>query len=549
MVARRSNDKAVQAFLDAERTTLASSPLVHAADTADLLAFGTCEDVEGVLGVPLQRITAASGWVTGSTGSGKSYLLANLLLQLLPTADRPSCVVLLDLKGEISGIARETLLPAHIATLPADDATALSESIAVVDPFARGDRLPPLGVLTPTPGTNRAAQADAVAHGLGSMLGDGGPAGPRMMNLLQHLCQIGHALGLSLGQLRRVLVEDELRGPLSARLEDRRLIEWLRYGIEREPRASRASVASRLDRLLLIDSVRLSLAARSMVDFGALLSRPGVVIVDLGASAGQAPVRRLYSSVLFSALTSAILARPPAARSLPCFVFIDEAHLLLRQQPEAAQFTQDLLTQARWQNSSLWFCHQAVEQLAAVDSTLPSIMRQSVALEAHFRASVESARMLADILPVTGRRYRHRRPWEPPHSNPLLTDTEERSLRVRELSELPRRLFWMRYKHQPGPAVLGRSLEVDMGELERAANHVDPATRERCRHGVLAVPIADLERVHGERDAQLDALKLPPGPHTHPPRRPPNRPVGGGGARKTRPSSEPQSGSPVPEIG
>lgn len=95
------------------------------------------------------------------------------------------------------------------------------------------------------------------------------------------------------------------------------------------------------------------------------------------------------------------------------------------------------------------------------------------------------------LLPVTGRRPRPAPPpWEEKPRSPYLSAAEEREFLISEVPSLPDRVFYLWNRRRPYRAELVRALEVS----PKSAPFRSAAVSERLATGILAVPIAELER-------------------------------------------------------
>lgn len=125
---------------------------------------------------------------------------------------------------------------------------------------------------------------------------------------------------------------------------------------------------------------------------------------------------------------------------------------------------------------------------------------------------------MSHLLPVTGRRQRPApEPWEERARSPYLTPNEELQRLIEQVPSMPKRTYYLWNRDRPFRAVQVRSREV----TTRARTTTDAALVERLRHGVLAVPVAQLERQVNPPDDSFRPLA--PTPHLAQPARRPNR--------------------------
>ena len=457
------------------------------------LVFGTLanESSNNWVSIPTEVLKGYSAWVTGGTGGGKTCLILWLIQQLLPRPEKPSIVIIIDLKAELASWVRDLALPLHLMSLDHQFRQQLLKKIIVIDPFS-STALPPLNLLKPETGVSPEVQAVEISLTIGEMLETGDRLGVRMLYVLKNLIMIGIEANLTLIQVRELILNEGFRNSIAPRLSPANR-EWLFVRLDKEPHATKYSLLARLDGLLMLEQTRLALSADTCVNFAGELTQPAVIIVDLGnPPAGAEPQVKLYGSLLFGRLGRAIFSRPVGNHSLPVYTIIDEFQDLLRN--DQATLLERLITQARWKKVGFFLTHQSPAQIEAVSTSLLKIMRQNVTLEAHFRSDPDSVRHLVHMLPTTGRRRRILRPWEAAPTttaNMLMSPTEERQELAEDLCRLPQRYFWLNLK-QPawwGSPRLIKSPFVDFTQMNKGVQTIPAGILKTCNQGVLSVPI------------------------------------------------------------
>jgi len=408
-------------------------------------------------------------WITGATGSGKSYFTAGCLLQVIRLG---YAVIVVDLKSELTEMLTEIILPA----LAADPSMRhLVDRVRIVRPF--GDPLPALRVTEPEPGVPRGIQA----HNLAAALADavGGDLGPRMERVFLRMA------ALALERRRPLTVLQEwLQTPMAflrdARSsEDPALRAYAATGFERESRPAIDALASRLDSFLFLDEVRLSLSAPSCVNFSSGLEDGALTIVDLGSPpAGAERVQRFWSGILLGRISRAVLSRPVTDQSPPAWLVIEEAQEALSK--DSAEQLARVLALARHKRVALTLINQQPAQLAAVDPMLVRILRTNAGFEFAFRCNYEDARSLVEPIPL-----------------PLGTarSGEVRQALAQDLTRLPRREYLLWAKQEAFGAQRLRSPRLDLASLSREGQCLDPETRRKIQQGTVSIPRSELERI------------------------------------------------------
>ena len=341
--------------------------------SAARVTMGRTRDIEGDpfwCGLPLQEFLARHSWVTGATGSGKSYYTLACLLQVMRTGRVP--VILVDLKSELSQLVLDLVVPA-LASSKAGKSILLN--LRIIRPF--GQHLPMLRVTEPEVGVPRPIQAFNLASALEDALAD--DLGSRMARVFLRLVSLAIERGYPLTVIQRWLESPEAFAADARHSADPVVREYARSGFQRESRPAVDALLARLDSFLFLDEVKLALSAPSCVSFAEALES-GLTIVDLGSPpAGAERAQRFWAGILTGRIARAILSRPVSAETPQAWVIFEEVQEGLSS-GQAEQFAR-LLALARHKRTSLTLINQQPAQLAAVDPTLVRILRTNAVLD------------------------------------------------------------------------------------------------------------------------------------------------------------------------
>lgn len=434
------------------------------------VVLGRARDLSGEpfwCGLPFEDFLGKHGWITGATGSGKSFMVLACLLQVLRDGRFPVLVV--DLKSELSELLIELVLPALLRTR---GGARLLNRLRIIRPFGRD--LPMLRVTEAEPGVPRAIQAFNLASALEDALAD--DLGSRMTRVFLRLCALAIELGYPLTVIQRWLESPEAFMRDARRSADPVAREYARSGFARESRPAVDALLARLDTFLFLDEVKLSLSAPQCVNFSEALES-GLTIVDLGSPpAGAERAQRFWAGILTGRITRAILSRPVTDRTPQTWVIFEEVQEALGG-GQAEQFAR-LLALARHKRCGVTLINQQPAQLAAVDSTLVKVLRTNAGIECAFRANLEDAKTLVHALPV------------PPRQKNV---AEARLALVTELTQMPDREYLLWLKQAPFRAQHVRSPRLDVAGLRESADRLDGEVREALRRGVVSMDRAALE--------------------------------------------------------
>lgn len=439
--------------------------------------------------------------VLGASGTGKSYFILLLALELLRRKTVRSLVVL-DMKGELAELMTELALPGLVASLPAQGAKALLDRIVVINPFDRR-YVPPLNVLVPDPDLPIAIQARDVAECFETATESDVTA--RMETLhdwnLRLVIETNRRVTQGKGSfltVRRALQEPTVLEGLVRLCQDREIIQYFLTRYSSEPKASKLALLARLDRFLALPMTQLSLGASVCLDFDALL-KDRITIVSLGnAPAGLQSVAKFFAMVVLTRFVRAIFRLPSRSQGFHSVLIADEWQVALNG-ALAAEF-ESILTLARSRGVHLWLANQQLSQLEKYGAALRSILLGQTDIQMVFRLAGEDARLFKNLFPVTGAMRRHAVGGGT--GSPFLTAHEEVEARMAAANKLPKREGYWADRPKAWGAVPFRTATLALP----SPSSIPAVVLRQTKYGTITFSVADLERMRDEEDARLDGL-------------------------------------------
>nr|WP_185011198.1 type IV secretion system DNA-binding domain-containing protein [Crossiella cryophila] len=312
--------------------------------------------------------------ILGKTGSGKSELIANLVLA---DAEAGRGAVVIDPKGD--------LIHDLLQRLPEE----VGEKVVLFD--ADSPTRPP--VLNPLEGADTARTVDNLVSIFARIYASSW--GPRTEDILRaSLLTLTAQPGTpTLLDVPKLLTVPAFRARATEHLRDEVLLGfWAGYNTLSDPARAHiiAPLMNKLRGLLLRPFVRNALAAGpSTVDMTKVLDG-GICLVRIGKDALGIDTTSLVGSIIVAAVWQAATrrARLPQRRRRDCALYVDECHNFLN----LPYPLEDLLAEARGYRLSMTLAHQHLDQLT---KDLHAGISANTRSKVFFTASPEDARHLA----------------------------------------------------------------------------------------------------------------------------------------------------------
>lgn len=453
----------------------------------------------------------------GSTASGKTRAVVILVAAMLerfardPSAPRPWII---DYKGDFSELFLSVVARIAAELAPAERDRFL-EALVVVNPFST-EALVPLQVLARLPGAgvDEETQAFEVSTLFERLVG--ADLGVKQDALVYHLILLGVARGLCLPELPRLLNDPASLAAAASGCAHPQVRSFFGPAFRMQA-ASVSGLQARFTRLLRTPSNRLMLSAPGCLDFRALL-RDKVVVANFGnPPLGAEDQARFFGNLFTVKMTRAIFERPAAEAARGVFVVADEWQEGLAGGREIAENYERVLAMSRAKGVALMLVSQSLAGAAKVSASLPRVVATNTSLQMLFRASIEDARAMTHLLPVTGRKERSAPlPWEARRESPFVSRAEELNQLVEEVASLPKRVFYY-WNRDGAPYRAQRIRSADMTVEPPAFLSAD--TARRVRVGSSAIPIEELAAHRAAIEAGEEGADAAPAAFLGAPRR------------------------------
>jgi len=440
-------------------------------------------DPRRLLWLPLSQLRRHC-LVTGSTGTGKSMLLVDMILQRVVAGE--SCIVI-DPKGDL---VRDVL--ACIALMPKEDWPALARDLVLIDPT---DTVVPAAFnpLEITPYGSPSRQRGDVLSTFRRVFEFDDSRVTRLVLVLRKSVQLAIEHNLTIVDLPRLLTDNDFRDALVRQSSDDDLRRFWELEFPNGNKANQqqwtASTLVRLETLLDDPTVKRFFGrAHSTFDFRDIMDTGKVCLISLSKGAiGDAS--RLLGGFLMSRVQLAAESRAmsPAGMRHPCTVFVDEF------QNYATTSFGEMLAEARGYGVSLVMAHQHLGQLP--DDLRHAALSNS-ALRLAFRLGADdSAAIAREYWRVAGQRVKQEwwniaslGPIPIPYKQYKFFSVSEEARQNRDLIQhLPDRHMLLHVAGEDQPYLL-KTVDVPLHMIAGAASRVEQLKRVMADMRAIDVP-------------------------------------------------------------
>ena len=328
-------------------------------------------------------------YTVGQTGTGKSTLLRNMLIQDI-RAGRG--LVLIDPHGDL---AQEL-----IDYVP----KRRTNEVVFINPM---DVEHPIGINffkhVPQNEMQRALAVEQVVSVFKHVWDLDDVTTPRLLNLLRNtVAALMHAPNTSVLSIYHLLTDTKYRERILRRVTDMEVLKYWRNEFAKLPERQRQeTMASTLNKAFVINAspaLRYTLGQTgSKLDFKKLMDNERIIICDLSKGRMGESSSNLLGAMILVQLYMAALARADDDRSLrsPCHVYVDEF-----QNFGSSSVFSDMLSESRKYGLRLTLAHQFMSQ---VDPTLQDAVLGNVGSIISFRVGSKDASILAREYAFAGR--------------------------------------------------------------------------------------------------------------------------------------------------
>ena len=311
--------------------------------------------------------------IIGATGTGKSTLIANLILQDI---QKGIGLVLFDPHGD--------LIDDVIAHIPEDKL----EHVVLIDP---SDTDYPIG-LNILEVHNEIEKEVLSSDLVASFRKYATSWGDQMNSVLGNAIQaiLENKNGGTLNDLRRFLIEKEFRNEFLRKVADPSVLYYWHKEYPLLKTNSIGSILTRLDTFLRPKSIRNMVIQQSGIDFEALFNSNKIVLLKLSQGLIGTENSYLLGSLILSKIHQAIFRRQQNNTRNPIMLYLDEFQNFITPS------IKEMLSGIRKYNVGLTLSHQDLQQLQREDSELLNSVLGNINNRIVFRVGEPDAKKLQD---------------------------------------------------------------------------------------------------------------------------------------------------------
>lgn len=311
--------------------------------------------------------------IIGATGTGKSTLIANLILQDI---QRDIGIVLFDPHGD--------LVDDIIARIP----THRINDVVLVDP---SDIEYPIGLNILQAHSDiekEVLSSDLVAAFRKYATSWGDQMNAVFGNAI--LAILENNKGGSLNDLRRFLIEKEFRNTYLQNVTDPSVLYYWQKEYPLLKTNSIGPILTRLDTFLRPKSIRNMVVQKTGLDFESLLNDNKIVLLKLSQGLIGVENSFLLGSLMLSKIHQAVFRRQQQTNRNPIFIYLDEFQNFITPS------IKEMLSGIRKYNVGLTLSHQDLQQLQREDGELLNSVLGNINTRIVFRVGEPDAKKLQD---------------------------------------------------------------------------------------------------------------------------------------------------------
>lgn len=311
--------------------------------------------------------------IIGATGTGKSTLIANLILQDI---QKGIGTILFDPHGDLVDDIITQVPPERI------------NDVILIDP---SDTEYPVGlnILQAYSDTEKEVlSSDLVAAFRRYATSWGDQMNAVFGNAILAILENKH--GGSLHDLRRFLIEWEYRNSYLKEISDPAVLYYWRKEYPLLKTNSIGPILTRLDTFLRPKSIRNMVVQKKGLDFETLLNENKIILLKLSQGLIGVENSFLLGSLLLSKINQAIFRRQQQSKRNPVFIYLDEFQNFITPS------IKEMLSGIRKYNVGLILSHQDLQQLQREDGELLNSVLGNISARIVFRVGEPDAKKLQD---------------------------------------------------------------------------------------------------------------------------------------------------------
>lgn len=436
----------------------------------------------------------AHKYIIGTTGTGKTYFIENLLVQHIWRGDGAGVI-------DVHGDLYERLCGwIAIRTSEMDDPEAYLRNRVVFIDLTDDERIPAINPLQPIEGITSDRLVNQLILIMRRFYGE--LWGVKIEELARFGFLALSEAGYTLLELEDLLSNEEFRVQALQRVQTPEVHKYFAYQYQRDTQYV-GSILNKLRPLLLDRKMQAVLGQKeSTIRFRRIIDQGKILLVNLNKSYLSANAD-LVAAMLMGWLQNAALSRRsmPDHQRRPFYLYCDEFQNFANEQFE------EILTETRKYAVFLAMAHQSLAQL---DVRLRHIALGNTDLHCIFRTEAADAEQLAKGM-FEPRGGVVKEPLSPYEIEEVMSEREEQAAFQKSMSGLKNRRLYYFHKGKPYKARLVQSLDVEspVEKFDRDPEAFAEAVQE-CLRISKAAYTNDAKMIRKQREERARREVPPP---------------------------------------
>lgn len=431
----------------------------------------------------------------GNSGSGKSKFTETLISQILKSQIEGKDnynILIIDYKGELV-MKLKKIIAVMLSKVSDEKQKRFLKRYGIVD-LSSQKYLPEMQILKPDPYLPLDIQSMDIYSTIEATSVD---FGIRQLEVIDNALKAGISTGLTFPMLIDFLTNPFFRSSVLKKCPLREVKDFFLYRFDGTSETV-GGVISRIKNLLK-GGIKAMLSSENSLNPQDFLNK--VCLISLAPPYGVESISRVFGTLLFTQIIRAIYNETFASAPKNTLIWIDEVAKMLTKDSSAC--LEEVVVRARSFGKSFGFILQQPSQLAKYQSTLPDTVMNNCNLQAFFRSSESTAKMISIYLPVSGKELKEKIfPWDQ-EPKKFMTENEEKHDLIKQTVSLEKGSFWWINRNHSSSAQHLYVLNAPDNKIEEKYQKIPKYIIEELERGCFGRSIQELKQMELKRQQEI----------------------------------------------